>query len=87
MRPKTEIEVTLIETIAYTKRSDRVEAYCPDCGSATEFVTPQIAAVIARSSEREIYRLVESNAVHFVETERVLVCLGSLSNYQKELGE
>ena len=87
MKPKMEIEVNLIETISYSKGSQRFEAYCPECGTMTEFATPQIAAIVIRSSEREIYRLIEANAIHFLETDRVLVCQSSLTQFQKELGD
>jgi hypothetical protein len=87
MKPKTEIEVTLIETIRYSKRSERVEAYCAECGSMAEFMTPQTAAIAGGVGEREIYRLIDRNAVHFVERDRVWVCMGSLAGHQKELGE
>lgn len=87
MKPKTEIEIKLIETIHYSKHSERFEAYCPECGSTAEFTTPHTAALITGSSEREIYRLIEANAIHFVETDRVLVCQRSLSNYQNKPGD
>jgi hypothetical protein len=41
--------------------------------------TPQGAAILTRSTERGIYRLVETGKIHFVETDRVLICLKSLT--------
>ena len=48
-----------------------------------EMATPQVGAVLAHVTEREIYRLVESGAIHFVETDRVLICLNSVPGYSK----
>jgi hypothetical protein len=46
--------------------------------------TPHVGAILAELTEREIYRLVEIGDVHFVETDRVLVCLNSLPGYQEK---
>jgi len=81
MKQKTEIEIELSETVAYSKRHERFEAFCPQCRSPVEMTTPQIAAILTRSNEREIYRLIETGKVHFVETDRVLICLKSLTDF------
>lgn len=83
MTQRTEIEIELNETIAYSRRGERIESYCPRCERSVEMATPQIAAIIARSNEREIFRRVETGEVHFIETDRVLVCLNSLTDFQK----
>ena len=82
MTQKTEIEFELNETVAYSRRGERLESFCRDCEQSVEMATPQIAAIITRSSEREIFRRVETGEVHFIETDRILVCLNSLTNYQ-----
>ena len=79
MKQKTEIEIELTETVAYFRRSERFEAFCPQCKSSVEMATPPIAAIIAKSGEREIYRLIETGNIHFVETDRVFICLKSLN--------
>ncbi|HUR96886.1 MAG TPA: hypothetical protein VMZ26_02345 [Pyrinomonadaceae bacterium] len=76
---KTEIEIEMSETVAYSSRSERLENFCPSCRSMTEMATPSVAAVLRKATEREIYRLVETSKVHFVETDRVLICLKSLA--------
>ena len=83
MRRKTEIEIELNETVAYSRRSERFETFCPNCKALVEMATPPIAAVLTHTTEREIYRLVETGSVHFIETDRVLICLNSLSAYRK----
>ena len=83
MRRKTEIEIELNETVAYSRRSERFETFCPNCKALVEVATPSVAAILTHSTEREIYRLVETGAVHFVETDRVLICLYSLIDFKK----
>jgi hypothetical protein len=78
MTKKTDIEIEMRETVAYSSRSERLENYCSVCRCMSEMATPQVAAVLIQTTEREIYRLVETGGVHFVETDRVLVCLSSL---------
>jgi hypothetical protein len=82
MTKKTEIEIEMSETVAYSSRSERFEAYCPKCESLVEMTIPPVAAVLTHTTEREIYRLVETGDVHFAETDRVLLCLNSLPGYQ-----
>ena len=79
MKQKTEIEIEFSETVAYSSRRERFEAYCSECNSLVEMTTPQVAGILTHSNEREIYRLVETGKVHFVETDRVLICLKSLT--------
>lgn len=89
MTQKTEIEFELSETIAYSRRGERLEAFCPQCEKFVEMATPQIAAILVQSNEREIFRRIETGEVHFIETDRVLVCLNSFTNCRttKELLE
>jgi len=79
MKKKMEIEIELSETIAYSRSSEKFEAYCPRCEMLVEMAVPQTAAILVSSNEREIYRLVETDEVHFTETDRILVCLRSLA--------
>jgi len=83
MKQKTVIELELNETIAYSRSSERFETYCPECETQVEMASPHIAAVLIHSTEREIYRLVETNDVHFMETLGVVICLKSLRRYQE----
>ena len=85
MNHKKEIEIELNETVAYSRPSERFENYCPGCKSLVEMATPQVAAVLTHTTEREIYRLVETNEVHFVETDRVLICLNSFADLNGEI--
>ena len=84
MAQKNEIEIELNETVAYSRRSERFENFCPVCKCMSEMATPQVASIIGHTTEREIYKLVETGEVHFVETDRVLVCLKSLGEHGSE---
>ncbi len=87
MTQKTEIEFELNETVAYSRRNERGEAFCPHCEMLVEMATPQIAAILVQSNEREVFRRLETGEIHFIETERVLVCLNSLTKKTKEILE
>ena len=80
MTRKTKIEIELSETIAYSKRREKFEAYCPGCESLVEMATPLIAAVLTGATEREIFSHLEAGRIHFVETDSVLICLDSLTD-------
>lgn len=45
--------------------------------------TPQVAAIFSGIIEREIYRLDKADKIHFIETERLLVCLRSLAEFEE----
>ena len=82
-RRPTVIEIEPGEVGGDRRRSEQFEAFCPPRQSPVETATPPIAAVLTPSTEREIYRLVETGAVHFVETDLVLICLNSLTDCRK----
>lgn len=41
--------------------------------------------MLADSTERESYRLVESGEIHFIETDRILICLNSLTEFNNNV--
>ena len=72
------IVIEIDERIAVTNSEQQFEAYCSECKKMTEMATPKTAGVLADSSEREVFRLIESKEIHFIESARVLVCVESL---------
>lgn len=78
MSRKTEIEIEFSETIAYASLDEKFEAFCVGCNAPVQMATPQVAAILRRVGERQIYRLIDSGSIHFVEGDRVLICLRSL---------
>jgi len=84
VKEKTEIEIELSETIAYSRSNERFESFCIECDATVVVATTHAAAIICHLTEREIYRLVETDEIHFTETEhRVLVCMRSLSEFRR----
>jgi hypothetical protein len=74
------IVVEIDERIAVTNTEQPFEAYCSQCKKMTEMATPKTAGVLTEISEREVFRLIEGKEIHFVENDRVLVCVESLRN-------
>jgi len=73
---KTKVTFEERETVVLKKRSTHLSADCPLCQASVELVTPEILAVLAHTSEREVFRLLEAGVVHFVETSRIYACPG-----------
>ena len=83
MKTNTKTEIT-VEThrIHTINRSSRYRpAWCEECGKPVPMVTADEAAILARTSSRAIYQLIEARELHFVETSSgvVLICLDSLA--------
>lgn len=74
------IVIEINEKISVINSEHRFEAYCPECKRMTEMATSKIAGLITNVSEREIFRMVEARSIHFVENDRVLICLDSVKN-------
>ena len=72
--------VEIDERIAVTNEEQQFEAYCSDCSKMTQMATPKTAGVLTEISEREVFRLIEGKEIHFIENDRVLVCIASLRN-------
>jgi hypothetical protein len=48
-------------------------------------VSPYVLATISGASEREVFRLIEQAAFHFVEADRLLICLNSINEIKGDL--
>ena len=79
MKQKTEITFEVKETIILRQSGNRLEAFCPQCQALVEMLTPQLAAAVSKTTIREIFRLIESGRLHFMETDEIRVCLNSVS--------
>ncbi|MDQ4120061.1 MAG: hypothetical protein M3209_01165 [Acidobacteriota bacterium] len=55
---------------------------CEICSKDSRMVSPLLAARLLQTDTREIYRLIERNEIHFVETptKQLFVCLTALQN-------
>lgn len=76
---RTEIHLEIEEAVAIRTRT-LLLAYCQQCRKQSRMIAANEAAVMARLSAREIYRLAENSRLHFVEDQRGLlyVCVESL---------
>ena len=80
-----EITFETEETVVLREGSKVSLDHCPDCGREVLMATPQAAAFLSGMSEREIFRLIEVNALHFSENVCVLICLESVNVLRKEM--
>ncbi len=69
MKRITEIEITKSETWIISQPRQHLRPPCRKCGAETaRMFKPEEAAIIVGVSLREIFRLLERDAVHFEET-------------------
>jgi hypothetical protein len=73
------------ETVVLRSGEMTTAGYCPLCGETVAMATPWIAAALSNSNEREIFRLIEAGVVHFIEEDRLLVCLNSMNVQEGEV--
>jgi hypothetical protein len=78
------IVIEIDERIAVTNPEQQFEAYCSKCKKMAPMATPKTAALLADISEREVFRLIEGTEVHFIENDRILVCIESLRNLRTD---
>lgn len=53
---------------------------CEKCKGESLMITPEKIAEVTDWKTRDIYKIIEMNKVHFVEFEKVFVCLKNLFN-------
>jgi hypothetical protein len=73
---KTELKFEVEETFTLKQGGKIVTEFCPKCEKPTVMVSPEVLSLATGSSEREIFRLVESGHVYFVEEVRICICTG-----------
>ena len=76
MKRTTEITFETEELVAIKARRG-FKGFCGPCNAFVEMVPTDAAAMLTGLGEREIFRLIELGEIHFVEAERVFVCLPS----------
>ena len=64
----------------------QIDMFCELCGDGAPLVAPLAAARILTTGTREIYRLIETERIHFVELadRQIFVCPQSISEMQLE---
>ena len=87
MKQNATITFELEETVVLKQGGKILPDFCPKCRANADMISPDVLALLARSSEREIFRLIEAGLVHFIEPDRVLACAscyrGSLADDQR----
>jgi len=73
------------ETVVLREGSKVSVEDCPGCGRRALMVTPQTVAFLSGVSEREIFRWLEMDLLHFTEKGCVMICLDSLKLIGKEI--
>ena len=82
MDNEARISVEIDETFVVKQGGKLVYDVCPSCRQRVGMITPELVAKLYGTSEREIFRMLEAGLIHFMEAERVLVCL---SCYRRSL--
>ena len=85
MKQRAEIMFEMEETVVLREGSKVSIIYCVDCKENVLMATPQAAAFLSGVSERQIFRLIELNILHFTENGCVLVCLDSVKSLALEI--
>jgi hypothetical protein len=82
VRLKRTIRITLtqVNEVRLVGAALRESRWCPRCADFVEMLTPEQAAAVAGVSTRHVFRWLEADRLHFVETASLspLVCLASL---------
>lgn len=79
-KKRTEITIETERVVVIRRRRSSVRAWCQSCGGEVVMVTVDEAARIACVSSRTIYRWVEDEKLHFIETADggLLICHESI---------
>lgn len=75
MKQKAEITLEVEETVVFRQPDLIGQRFCPNCAEVVEMVAPHAITAMSGITEREIFRLVEAGKIHFVEADRIFVCL------------
>jgi hypothetical protein len=79
MKRMTEITFEA-EELTTVKARRGFKGFCGGCNAFVEMLPTDAAAMLTGLGEREIFRLIETGELHFVEAERVFVCRDSSMN-------
>jgi hypothetical protein len=74
------------ETIVLRQGEQIGSEYCPQCRLDSVMVSPRAIAISSGAKEREIFRMIESGEIHFLEADGVRVCLSCLHRRGSERG-
>lgn len=77
------------ELYVFDKSSRLIIGKCPNCQKSVRMIFPTEAAVICDLSIREIFKVIETNSLHFIETDEkvLMICSESLNEFAKKKSE
>lgn len=75
MKRTTEITFEIEETIIARSGGGLLKEFCDECQTRVTMATPSAVSALTGISEREIFRMIERGEIHFLETDRILICL------------
>jgi hypothetical protein len=80
MKVKRRIEIVTVREQTYQFPATSTRNWCHTCGTASQMLTPNVAALISGIHLRTLFRWIESGTIHFVETPEgnVFLCLDSV---------
>ena len=84
MKRTTEV-IYETEELTTVKARRGFKGFCRQCNAFVEMLPTEAAALLTGLGERELFRLIETGEIHFVEAERVFVCRESSMNRSKLL--
>lgn len=78
---RTEITIETHEVMVIRRTGNRATSLCPRCGDRATMLTLDEATTVFAVSTRNLFRFVEEEKLHYVETPKgtLLVCSESLS--------
>jgi hypothetical protein len=78
---RTRITIETSERLVIKPAQTTASANCSACGQQVQMVTPEQAVTLMSIRSRTVYKLVEAQEVHFMETQEghLLICLNSLT--------
>jgi hypothetical protein len=81
MKQRTTVSVETRKVTVVRPATETVEFWCENCRRQVPMFLPEAAARLAQVSPRAIYRLIENNQIHCIETDQgeVFVCARSLN--------
>jgi hypothetical protein len=78
MTQRPDITLEFEETVVLKQGGKLLTEFCPQCSEAVDLLSPDVLSLVSGVSEREIFRLIENNTIHFVESGRIVACLSCL---------
>lgn len=74
MNRKTEITYEVEEAVVIRHSGEHSFRFCPNCAETVEMMPPHVLAKLSGTSERKIFRLIETETIYFEENERTVAC-------------